>query len=224
MGNFRVSRAANLDYFMSVLTSDTITKMSGGRIPKMTKEQASGLVGSWIVETGNPKLENLDVIEKGAAAGRGLSQYTDGARPGRRTAYEIKRAEAIKKGVDPNSPQFQLRHFVDEYAGKLDKLVGGNSLIGWTRVFERAPKSGTPGQFAQYYTGSAASGQGYFRPSVPHTDRRMDAANQVYNIYKNVNLSQPGSTVFQPETTPRQFVQNILNLNPNVGANPWAMK
>ena len=68
-------KSPNADYIYQTLTSDSITKMSGGKIPKMTPEQASGLMGSWIVETGDPSLTNLDVVEKNARAGRGLSQY-----------------------------------------------------------------------------------------------------------------------------------------------------
>jgi len=165
----------NMRYLWGALTSDTITKMSGGRIPKMTPQQAAGLLGSWIVETGRQGLDKLDVVERGAAAGRGLSQYTGM----RRIAYDNARAKAIKQGIDPNSPQWQLQYFVEEYTGKHDPAPG-QSLIGYTRVFESAPKAGTPAKYATYYTGSAAAGKGYFRPGIPHTEKRAQLAEQVY--------------------------------------------
>ena len=113
----------NLRYLFGALTSDKITQMSGGKIPKMTPQQAAGLLGSWIVETGSSDLSNLDVVEKVAGAGRGLSQYT-GAR---RTAYDIERAKALRAGKDPNSVEWQLQYFVDEYSGKHDRHAGGKS-------------------------------------------------------------------------------------------------
>lgn len=183
-----------MDYLFGALTSDTITKMSDGKIPKMTKEQAAGLIGSWVVETGKANLKGLDVVERGAAAGRGLSQYTGE----RRTAYDAARAQAIKNGVDPNSAQWQLKYFVEEYTGKHDPAPGA-SLIGWTRVFESAPAKGSPAFFAKYFTGSADSGQGYFRPGVPHTESRQNAAQQVFKLY---GAGRPAQVVKTPSTAP----------------------
>ena len=178
MPKANVKASPNINYLFGALTSDKITKMSGGRIPKMTKEQASGLIGSWIIETGSPTLSNLDVTEKGAGAGRGLSQYTGP----RRVAYDRAASVAKAQGIDTNSPQFQLRYFAQEYAGQHDPAPG-KSLSGWTRVFENAPAKGSAADFAQYYTGSADSGSGYFRPSVPHTESRADAAGQIMRLY-----------------------------------------
>lgn len=193
MPQFAVTRSSGIDYFYKALTSDTVSKMSGGKIPKMTPEQASGLIGSWIVETGNPKLNNLDVVERGAGAGRGLSQYTGE----RRVAYDAARAKAIQQGIDPNSPQWQLKYFVQEYTGQHDR--NGASLIGWTRVFENAPAKGSPADFARYFTGSADSGQGYFRPGVPHTESRQNAAQQVFKLY---GTGGPAKVVKTPSTAP----------------------
>ena len=170
-------RNRNTDYIYNTLTTDKITQMSGGRIPKMTPQQAAGLMGSWAVETGDPTLTNLDVIEKQARAGRGLSQYT-GAR---RIPYDRARADAINRGIDPNSAQWQMQYFADEYAGKYDQ--NGRSLIGWTKSLENLPAGMSPGEYAQAITGSAAAGAGYFRPGVPHTDRRMKAAEAIHSLY-----------------------------------------
>jgi hypothetical protein len=172
---FAVKKSPDLEYLWNFLTTDQVTKESKGKIKPMTKEQAAGLLGSWIVETGKPNLMGLDVVERGAAAGRGLSQYTGV----RRLAYDKARSAAIAKGENPNSAQWQARYFAQEYAGAHDM---GKSLIGWTRVFESAPAKGSPAFFAQYFTGSAAKGQGYFRPGVPHTESRQHAADQVLKL------------------------------------------
>jgi hypothetical protein len=66
--NMDFKRNANTDYIYNTLTSDRITRMSNGKIPKMSPEQAAGLIGSWIIETGDPSLSdpslsNLDVVD-----------------------------------------------------------------------------------------------------------------------------------------------------------------
>lgn len=185
-------RNNNTDYMFSVLTSPRITQMSGGRIPQMTPQQAAGLLGSWIVETGDPSLQNLDVIERNANAGRGLSQYT-GVRRG---PYDRARSAAVSSGLDPNQASWQMQYFADEYAGKYDQQ--GKSLIGWTRSLDQLPPNLTSADYAELITGSAAKGQGYFRPSVPHTDRRRKAADQVFNAY-----NQPVSPLAIPKTKPK---------------------
>lgn len=177
---FAVTRSAELETAWTYLTSGQAAKDSGGKLPKFTPQQAAGLIGSWIVETGRPNLKGLDVVEKGAGLGRGLSQYTGE----RRIAYDRARASALKTGQDPNSIQWQLKYFVQEYMGKHD-LKPGASLSGWTRVFENSPAKGSPEFFAKYFTGSAATGTGYFRPSEPHLDRRQNAANQVYKLFSS---------------------------------------
>ena len=213
MPQYNVQASPNINYLFGALTSDKISQMSGGRIPKMTKEQASGLIGSWIVETGSPTLSNLDVIEKGAGAGRGLSQYTGT----RRVAYDRAAAVAKAQGIDTNSPEFQLRYFAQEYAGKHDPAPG-KSLIGWTRVFENAPAKGSPAEFAKYFTGSAASGSGYFRPGVPHTESRANAAQQVMSLYGTgrpaqvVPVQKPATSAPQTPTAASQGGMNFFGL------------
>jgi hypothetical protein len=183
---FAVQRSHELETAWKYLTSGQAQTESGGKLPKFTPEQAAGLIGSWIIETGKPSLKGLDIVEKGAGLGRGISQYTGE----RRIAYDRARAAALKAGEDPNSIQWQLRYFTQEYIGKHD-LKPGASLSGWTRIFESAPAKGSPGFFAQYFTGSADSGQGYFRPSVPHLERRQNAAQQVFQLYNNPPTPSP---------------------------------
>ena len=184
---FAVTKSPEMEYLWKFLTSDQVTKESKGKIKPMTKEQAAGLIGSWVVETGKANLSGLDVVERGAGAGRGLSQYTGV----RRSAYDKARSAALAKGENPNSAQWQARYFAQEYAGQHDR---GGSLIGWTRVFESAPAKGSAAFFAKYFTGSAAKGQGYFRPGVPHTESRAHAANQVLNLF-----SQPAQAAPPPQ-------------------------
>ena len=163
----------NTDYIFKALTDGTVTKLSNGRIPKMNTQQASGLIGSWLIESGRKDLGRLDVIEAGSAKGRGLSQYT-GVRRG---PYDQAASAAKAAGKDPNSAQWQLEYFAKEYLNR--------DLIGWTQVFEKMPKSGTPESFARYFTGSAKEGIGYFRPGTPHQDRRNQAAAEVFRHYSS---------------------------------------
>lgn len=183
------------DYIFKALTDGTVTKITAGRIPKMTPAQAAGLVGSWIIETGRAGLDRLDVIEKGSGKGRGLSQYT-GVRRG---PYDAAVRQAKAAGKDPNSAQWQLEYFAREYMNK--------DLIGWTRVFENAPKQGSPADYAKYYTGSAQQGTGYFRPGTPHWDRRMQAAMEVYNHY---TAPKPAAPKPQAPAPKQDFLDGVL--------------
>lgn len=195
----------NVRFLFGALTGDMIEKLSGGKIKKMTPQQAAGLIGSWVVETGKPGLQNLDVVERGRGLGRGISQYT-GAR---RSAYDRARQNALARGENPNTAQWQLKYFIDEYTGKHDPRPGA-SLIGYTRVLESAPKTLNPAQAAQYYTGSAAAGKGYFRPSEPHVERRAAAAQQIFNA-----LSAPP----KPAAPPAPQGDTWFRLPPL--PNPW---
>jgi hypothetical protein len=190
---FAVKKSPDMEYLWKFLTSDQVTKESKGKIKPMTKEQAAGLIGSWVVETGKANLSGLDVVEKGnSGKGRGLSQYTGV----RRNAYDRARSAALAKGENPNSAQWQARYFAQEYAGSHDK---GGSLIGWTRVFEQAPTKGSPAFFAKYFTGSAAERKGYFRPGVPHAESRANAANQVLNLFNQPAQAKPAPTPQAPK-------------------------
>jgi len=140
-----------------------------------------------VVETGSPDLAQLDVIETGSGAGRGAMQYT-GAR---RSAYEQARHMAQMSGIDTGSNAWQQRYFAEEYAGLHDPPAG--SLIGWTRVFEDRLAGMDPAEAAAYWTGSAAAGSGYFRPAVPHLERRQQEARRVWGLLQAGALQQPVS-------------------------------
>ena len=166
----------NLQSWLIYFTSEQVQQESQGKIKPLTVAEACGFIGCIIVETGRLNLDRLDVIEAGSGAGRGAMQYTGV----RRTAYDKARSSAIAKGVDPSSNKWQQQYFAEEYIGLHDPAAG--SLIGWTRIFENRPADMTPAKAAEYWTGSAASATGYFRPGVPHLDRRQTQAQRVWEM------------------------------------------
>ena len=158
---------ANVRKAHDYLTNGGFTEATGGLVPPMTTEAACGLIGGWTVETGDPELRDLDVVEKNnGQKGRGMSQYTGV----RRTAYDKAREAALARGEDVNSLDWQLGYAADEYTGKHD--VGGKSLSGWTGSLERHAQSDDAGAAAVALTNE------YFRPSKPHMDRRIQAAER----------------------------------------------
>ena len=98
---------ANLQHWLEFFCSSAVTEASLGVIQPLTAEEACGFLGCMVVETGEPELEDLDVIEAGSGAGRGAMQYTGV----RRTAYEAAREQVIAEGIDPNSNDWQEQYF-----------------------------------------------------------------------------------------------------------------
>lgn len=123
-----------------------------------------------IVETGSVDLSRLDVIEVGSGAGRGAMQYTGV----RRVAYDRARQQAVAAGKDPGSNTWQQQYFAEEYAGLHDPPEG--SLIGWTRCFENRPQGMGPSSAAEFWSVE------YFRPGVPHLERRQAEATRVWGL------------------------------------------
>ena len=178
---------ANLQHWLDFFCSSAVTEASLGVIHPLTAEEACGFLGCMVVETGEPELENLDVIEAGSGAGRGAMQYTGV----RRMAYDQAREQAIAGGIDPNSNGWQEQYFAEEYAGLHDPPQG--SLIGWTRVFEDRPQGMDPAEAAAYWTGSAAAAEGYFRPDTPHTERRQAEALRIFAVVQSGALVLPAA-------------------------------
>ena len=192
--NFRPN---NIRHAYNYLTGDDIVERSGGVLRSMSPEGASGLIGGWMVETGSSDLSNLDVVERNNnQAGRGISQFSHA----RRGPYDAARDAAINAGIDPNSVDFQLGYAVDEYIGKHDPAPG-KSLSGWTKAFERHGNSDSVSEAATGFTND------YFRPSTPHLDRRIDAANQVY---QQMTAPQP----VQTNMSPNPYIRNDMSPNP----------
>lgn len=108
----------------------------------------------------------------------------------RRKAYERARQQAIALRIDPNSNGWQQRYFAEEYAGLHDPPEG--SLIGWSRVFEQRPPGMDAMAAAAYWTGSAQERQGYFRPGVPHLERRQQQARRLWQLVQSGSLTLSG--------------------------------
>ena len=182
----------NVRQAYNFLTGDGIVDRSGGVLQPMTPEAASGLIGGFIVETGSPDLSNLDVVERNNnQAGRGISQFSHS----RRGPYDAARDAAIKAGIDPNSVDFQLGYAIDEYTGKHDPSPG-QSLSGWTRAFENHGQSTDVAGAATGFTND------YFRPSTPHLDRRIEAAQGVFN------------QMTAPQMSPNPYNRTDMSPNP----------
>jgi hypothetical protein len=175
----------NLQHWLSFFCSSAVTEASLGVIQPLTPEEACGFLGYMVIETGEPELENLDVIEAGSGAGRGAMKYTGV----RRTAYDAARSQAISEGIDSNSNGWQEQYFAEEYAGLHDPPQG--SLIGWTRVFEDRSHAMGPAGAAAYWTGSAATAEGYCRPGTPHLERRQAEAQRVWQLLQGGELQVP---------------------------------
>jgi hypothetical protein len=167
----------NLQSWLTFLTGAEVQRQSKGRIRPLTAAEACGFIGCIIVETGRPLLDRLDVVEAGSGAGRGAMQYTGV----RRAAYDKARSAAIAKGIDPSSNSWQQAYFAEEYAGMHDPPQG--SLIGWTKVFEDRPAGMDPSRAAAHWTAH------YFRPGVPHLDRRQQEAQRVWGLVQPKQLS-----------------------------------
>jgi hypothetical protein len=178
---------------IKLLTDGTMTKWSGGRIPKLTREQAIGFTANLIQETGSPDLSKLDVVEKNRGEGRGIGQFT-GAR---RVAYD----QWANRYQNRNNPDAQLQYVAKEYKGDYDP--NGNSLVGYTRSFENAPKGVTPQQAALYFSNT------YFRPGEPHNDRRVNYAQQLDKAYP---IAAPKPKPMPQPTLKRQDPMKIFGI------------
>ena len=206
-----IPNTPNLRRAFQVLTDGTMTQWSGGKIPKMDAISAAGFLGALTHEHGRWDWTGLDVIEAGSGKGRGVGQFTDNwdGSAGRRTAYEAYRKSRIATGEDPNSIDFQMRYIAEEYAGKWDAAVGGKSLAGWTRIFDKPRAFKNVSDAVMYYTGSFEKREGYLRPRerTAHYDRRIDAATQIYS-----HLGKP-----QPEPQPQPQAQPAATAAPAQG-------
>ena len=203
-----VERAAappiNVGKAYDYLTGSGIVDRSGGALSSLSPAAASGLIGGFMVETGDPTLTETDVIEKNARKGRGISQYTDS----RRGPYDRARLAHIEGGGDPNDIGFQLDYMVDEYMGKHDG-PSGNSLSGWTKSMQNFGQMDDPRAAASAFTSGRGNQEGYFRPSEPHMDRRMDAASRVFDMMQNRNVTPPA-----PDFGAAKTIQPAASGNP----------
>lgn len=172
MGPHDVNPPDNVQYAYDWLTGSGISDRTGGKVQPMSPEGASALLGNWMTETGDPTLTNLDIVEAGGTGpGRGISQYT----AARRGPYDTARQAHIDAGGDPNSIDFQLGYFADEYTGKHDPAPG-RSLVGYTRSLEELGGMDTEAATRHLR-------KDFFRPSIPHENKRVAHALDVYNRF-----------------------------------------
>lgn len=199
---------ANIRQAFDFLTGEGIVEQSAGKIQPMTPQGASGLIGGWIVETGSEDLSNLDVVEvKNNQAGRGISQFSHS----RRSPYDAARQAAINAGVDPNSMEFQLGYAVDEYTGKHDPAPG-RSLSGWTKAFENHGRS------TDVRDAATGFNEDYFRPTTPHLDRRIEAAERVF---ERMTAPTPTPIPSMPSNPPGQMQHDRSKSDPYAGI--WSL-
>ena len=162
----------NVEYAYKWLTGEGLLNYTDGNIKPMSPEGASGLLGNWMTETGDQTLTNLDIVEDGGKGkGRGISQYT-GAR---RVAYDNWRQGVLDEKRDPGDMGEQLKFFVNEYLGKYDPAPG-KSLIGYTNALSELDGM-TAAEAARHLSND------FFRPSIPHIDRRVQNALDGYNRF-----------------------------------------
>jgi hypothetical protein len=179
---------AHVQSWFAYLTGPQVESDSRDRIRRLSAAEACGFIACIVVETGSPLLGRLDVTEAGSGRGRGAMQYTGV----RRLAYDRAREHAAGQGIDTGGNRWQQRYFAEEYAGLHDPPAG--SLIGWTRIFEQRPAGMGPAAAAAYWTGSAASRSGYFRPGVPHLQRRQQEAERLWRLHRGGRLRLSGPT------------------------------
>ena len=163
----------NVEIVHDAFSSSDMSNRSGGSIKPMSSEGASSMAGNYVVETGDPTLRNTDVVEKDAKKGRGIAQYT----AARRGPYDQAREEHLAVGGDPNDIQFQLDYAGSEYDGKRDPTPGA-SLSGYTRSLSGE----TDGMNVRQATTHLR--KDFFRPSEPHNERRVQAAERIYKQIK----------------------------------------
>ena len=97
---------------------------------------------------------------------------------------------------------WQLGYAIDEYMGKHD--TNGNSLSGWTKSFQEVADMDDVAGAATHLQ------QDFFRPSEPHLDRRIEAAQRVYS-----RMTAP-----QPVEVPTQPAPGMMTISPSMRRRP----
>ena len=100
---------ANLQNWLDFFCSSAVTEASLCVIRPLTPEEACGFLGCMVIETGEPELENLDVVEAGSGAGRG-GDAVHGRPP-----HRLRRSTAAghRRSIDPNSNSWQEQYFAE---------------------------------------------------------------------------------------------------------------
>lgn len=183
-------------------------------VEKWDPEYAASWLGQAVVETGNETLKNLDVVEKGSGAGRGMFQYT----ADRRKPYDRARQQAIANKKDPNDINWQIDYALQKDNAYVDMDALRNGLTDPNQNYKFNPNWGTAtgktpsrrnygnkfsdsNQLMSAYKDNKIGGYtraltGEFtRPGIHHMDRREKAAKDIYRLYKQVIASQKTTKV-----------------------------
>ena len=136
----------------------------------MSKSQAAALTGHLEIESDNFRADTEYAPNAYGTRGRGHLQWTDtGNSGGRRSNFE---AFSNKHGLDPKSFQANSQFLLSE--------MQGNHGNHWTN-------GGSYDGFLQTNSVQEASTylqNNYIRPGVPHTERRLNAANNYFNNFQ----------------------------------------
>lgn len=170
---------------------------------KWDSEFAASWLGQAVVETGKKDLEQLDVVERGSGAGRGMFQYT-GAR---RRPYDRARARARRNGEDVNDIDWQIDYALEQDNPHMDLDRMREGLTDPDRNYRFNRRWGTatglsptghryPDRFADANALMSAYGDDriggysraltgeYTRPGTPHMDRRLAASKRILSMYR----------------------------------------
>lgn len=174
-----------------------------------TAEFAAAWLGQAAVETGNYDLSDLDVVEGGSGAGRGMFQYTGS----RRWPYDTARHQALSGGQNPNSIEWQIDYALnkDNPAMNLDAMREGltdpdkdyrfnrhwGTATGVSPTGERyGNRFNTANALMAAYGKDKLGGYSralageYTRPGTIHLDRRMQASKHYFKMYNRVKSEQ----------------------------------
>ena len=137
----------------------------------MSKEQAAALTGHLEVESDSFRADTEYAPNAYGTRGRGHLQWTDiSSGGGRRTNFEN---FASSKGLDPKSFEANSQFLLSE--------MQGNHGNHWTNGASYQGFLGTKSlQEASSYLQN-----NYIRPGVPHTERRLGAAQSYYNNFNS---------------------------------------
>lgn len=155
---------SNLKEFMASNLYKAMTRLVEKE--KWDPEFAAAWLGQAVVETGNEDLSDLDVVERGSGAGRGMFQYT-GAR---RTDYDAARSKSLSQGKNVNDINWQIDYALNGDNPALDFDALRQGLSDPNQEYQFHPKWGTA-------TGKSPSG-------VPYKDK-FSHANQLMDTYKD---------------------------------------
>jgi hypothetical protein len=169
-------------------------------------EYAAAWLGQAVVETGNPTLEDLDVVEYGSGAGRGMFQYTGE----RRRPYDRARQQALSNDQNPNDIDWQIDYALDKDNAyvDMDQFREGltdpdkdykfnkhwGNATGKTANGQRYDnKFSTANELMDHYEDNPVGGYSraltgeFTRPGVHHLDRREKASKHILRMYRQVN-------------------------------------